>query len=71
MRDLLIEPEAQTPRLTEADRILLWRAERLEQAGYDDEATLQLALRADVDLHLAVDLLGRGCPAKTALRILL
>jgi hypothetical protein len=28
-------------------------------------------MRHDVDLHLAVELLARGCPPETALRILL
>jgi hypothetical protein len=56
---------------TEAERIERWRAEELERAGYDSVAAGELAARHDVDLHLAVDLLGRGCPADTALRILL
>ena len=33
-------------------------------------ASLVLALDHDVDLHLAVSLLERGCPADTALQIL-
>ena len=56
---------------TESDRIQRWRAEELERAGYDEPDAAELAGRADVDLHLAVDLLERGCPTKTALRILL
>ena len=47
-----------------------WRVERLLQAGYDAEAALVLALDRDVDLHLAVSLLERGCPPDTALEIL-
>ena len=65
--ELMTEPL----RLSEADRVLLWRAEALDKAGYDDEAVLQLALGRDVDLHRAVDLLSHGCPPGTALRILL
>jgi len=56
---------------TEAERIERWRAEELERAGYDPVGAGELAARSDVDLHLAVDLLERGCPADTALRILL
>ena len=56
---------------TEAERIERWRAEELKRAGYDPVGAGELAARSDVDLHLAVDLLERGCPADTALRILL
>lgn len=58
-------------RETEAERILSWRLEELERAGYDARSAFDLAERADVDLHRAVELLRRGCPAATALRILL
>jgi hypothetical protein len=56
---------------TEGERIERWRAEELERAGYDPVDAGKLAARHDVDLHLAVELLERGCPAATALRILL
>jgi cephalosporin-C deacetylase-like acetyl esterase len=56
---------------TESERIQRWRAEELERAGYDGPDAIELAARADVDLHLAVELLERGCPPSTALRILL
>ena len=56
---------------TESERIQRWRAGELERAGYDGPDAAELAGRADVDLHLAVELLARGCPARTALRILL
>jgi hypothetical protein len=56
---------------TEAERIERWRAEELERAGYEPLQAAELAARNDVDLHLAVDLLERGCPLDTALRILL
>ena len=54
----------------ERDSVTSWRAERLLRAGYDAEAALVLALDADVDLHQAVSLLERGCPADLALQIL-
>ena len=56
---------------TEAERIQRWRAEELEHAGYDGADAVALAGRPDVDLHFAVELHARGCPADTALRILL
>jgi hypothetical protein len=56
---------------TENERILRWRAEELERAGYEPTAAVELAARTDVDLHLAVQLLERGCPSEIALRILL
>jgi ABC-type phosphate/phosphonate transport system substrate-binding protein len=48
-----------------------WRAEQLELAGYGAAAAAELALRNDVDLHVAVDLVGSGCSPDLALRILL
>jgi hypothetical protein len=56
---------------TEAERIERWRAEELERAGYEPRLAAKIAVRHDIDLHLAVDLLGRGCPPDLALRILL
>ena len=57
-------------RLDEAAEILAWRYETLLQAGYPDREALLLATTDDVDLHLACDLVARGCPARTAVRIL-
>jgi hypothetical protein len=56
---------------TEEERVLRWRHEELRRAGYPDRLALKLALRRNVDLHRAVDLLRRGCPPETAARILL
>jgi hypothetical protein len=56
---------------TEQERVERWRSEALERAGYEPEAAAQLAARNDVDLHRAIGLLESGCPAETALRILL
>jgi hypothetical protein len=55
----------------ETERVLLWREEELERVGYERATARDLAERMYVDLHLAMDLLRRGCPADTALRILL
>jgi hypothetical protein len=56
---------------TEMERIERWRAEELERAGYEPRAAGRLAVRHDVDLHLAIGLLERGCPVDLALKILL
>jgi hypothetical protein len=56
---------------TELDRIERWRAEELVRAGYGARAAERLAARHDVDLHLAVGLIERGCPPELALKILL
>ena len=56
---------------TEADRVVRWRAQELERAGYDPEAAAQLAARNDVDLHRAIELIELGCPGDLALQILL
>jgi hypothetical protein len=56
---------------TEDERVAHWRLEQLQRAGYDETAALVLADLAHVDLHLAIDLVENGCPADTALRILL
>jgi len=56
---------------TETERIERWRVRELARAGYGADAAIELAGRSYVDLHLAVQLLERGCPPDTALRILL
>ncbi len=56
---------------SEIDRIERWRAEELERAGYGPEHAFELAMRHEVDLHLAVDLLRSGCSPELAAQILL
>ena len=55
----------------EDERVLSWRHATLLAAGYEARHALKLALRPDVDLHLAVRIRERGCPPETAARILL
>ena len=55
---------------TEAERVIRWRAQELERAGYDADAAAELAARNDVDLHRAIELLELGCPADLAVQIL-
>jgi hypothetical protein len=56
---------------SENDRVVRWRAEALERAGFDHESAASLAERPDVDLHRATALLEQGCTPELALRILL
>jgi hypothetical protein len=55
---------------TEVERVERWRAEELERAGYEHDDAVELAGRLDVDLHDAISLLERGCPADLAVLIL-
>ncbi|TMK55201.1 MAG: hypothetical protein E6G60_20290 [Actinobacteria bacterium] len=62
---------AETDTYEETELIEAWRAEALERAGYGAAAAAEIAVRHDIDLHCATDLVERGCPADIALRILL
>jgi hypothetical protein len=55
----------------EVELVEAWRAEQLELAGYGAAAAAELAVRHDVDLHVAMELVGRGCAPELALKILL
>src|SRR5215207_9882061 len=69
--DHSLMPATDAPiREPEQDRVARWRAEALERAGFASDAAAELAARVDVDLHRAIELLERGCPPDTALRIL-
>jgi hypothetical protein len=59
------------PESTESERVEQWRAQELERAGYEARDAAQLAQRADIDLHYAIDLVERGCTHELAMRILL
>lgn len=56
---------------TEEERVVSWRVAALVRAGYEEGSAIELAFAPGVDLHLAVRLLEAGCPAATAVRILL
>jgi hypothetical protein len=60
----------QRPRVSETERVLDWRFDALERAGFNPVAALVLA-ESGVDHHVAANLLANGCPHETALRILL
>jgi len=57
--------------IPEVWRVILWRQDLLEKAGYPVLAAMQIAERGDIDLHRACDLLARGATLNEALRILL
>jgi hypothetical protein len=56
---------------SEDERVFSWRHASLLAAGYDGRLAFKLALRRDVDLHVALGLRRDGCPPETAARILL
>jgi hypothetical protein len=56
---------------TELERIERWRFEALVRAGYEPAAARRLAVRQDVDLHVAIHMLEKGCSEELALAILL
>ncbi len=62
--------DSDAPTETENERVLRWRWEELRRAGFGFKDSLMLAVNQEVDLHLATELLARGCPSDTALRIL-
>lgn len=55
----------------EAEEVLRWRFGALVRAGYDPCDAMVIASHVEVDLHLAEDLLHRGCSPETAVQILL
>ena len=60
----------QRPLGSENERVLDWRFDAFERAGFNPVAALALA-NTGVDHHRAANLLAMGCPHDTALRILL
>jgi hypothetical protein len=54
----------------EAELVRSWRTEELQRAGYPAAQARKLADLNYVDLHLATDLLRRGCSPELALEIL-
>jgi hypothetical protein len=64
-------PEIELPVVdSETERVTRWRAGELERAGYDPAAAVELAEHIHVDLHLAVELLQKGCSPDLAYNIL-
>jgi len=63
--------QSEDPRIDEAAEVLAWRFDALCRSGFDLDAAAVLAANVEVDLHEAVELVGRGCPPQLAARILL
>ena len=49
-------------RTDEAAEVLAWRFDALCRSGFDLDAAAVLAANVEVDLHRAIELVGRGCP---------
>ncbi len=58
-------------RPNEQELVERWRAQELERAGFPEDVANELAMRSDVDLHGAIDLIRRGCTPELAAQILL
>ena len=55
---------------TEQEIVERWRAQELVRAGFSEDVATELAVRNDVDLHRAIDLIRHGCTPELAARIL-
>jgi hypothetical protein len=66
-----IDIELEGRETTEEERVIQWRLEELERAGYDEVSALELALTMSVDLHQATHLVRVGCTPELACDILL
>ena len=42
---------------TEQEIVERWRAQELERAGFPEDVASEFAMRTDVDLHAAIDLI--------------
>jgi hypothetical protein len=56
---------------TESERVTAWRACELMRAGYEPVMAAELAEHGEIDLHVALKLIERGCPQELAAQILL
>lgn len=56
---------------TDLERAADWRLKRLLDAGFPIEQASEIAIRSDIDLHQALQLVERGCDPELAARILL
>jgi hypothetical protein len=63
-------PILEEPLLDERSKVEGWRLHILIEAGYPLSLAERLAV-SEADLHLACEMLGRGCKPETAAEILL
>ncbi len=59
-----------TTQPTEQELVERWRAQELERAGFPEDLAAELAVRNDVDLHQAIEMLAKGCSPELAAQIL-
>ena len=52
------------------DPIVLWRRDRLREAGFTATLATELAVDRRMDIHALLSLIDRGCPPALAARIL-
>jgi hypothetical protein len=64
-------PTADLTRPSEQELVERWRAEELERAGFGPLDAAEIAARAEVDLHRAIELIKHGCSPELAKQILL
>lgn len=50
--------------------VTAWRRRRLLESGFEESMATRLADTPGVDLHALLNLVDRGCPPATAIRIL-
>jgi hypothetical protein len=55
---------------SESERVERWRTAELMRVGFAGDDAVALAVRVEVDLHEAIELVQRGCPPELAVRIL-
>jgi len=65
-----MSPATLVEKVTDGDVVRRWRFDELVRAGYAPADALVLSRRLEIDLHVSIDLLKRGCPSQTAVRIL-
>ena len=63
-------PERATNDTAVPGSLAAWRTGRLTKAGLREELARRVAADCAYDLHAVLELVDRGCPAETALRIL-
>jgi hypothetical protein len=51
------------------DRVVVWRARRLREAGLAPPMAERIALDGAYDIHALLELVDRGCPPQLAVRI--
>jgi hypothetical protein len=71
LRDRSMSAATLAEKVTDGDPVRRWRLQRLVRAGYDPGDALVLSGQPEIDLHVAIDLVKRGCSPRTAVRILL